>query len=139
MRIQLQFPEKSCFSTTLRIRVSDLNYANHLSNDKLLTYAHQARVELFAQWGCTELQFDGVGIIMTDAAIVFKAEGHLHDELRIEVAVADVSRLGFDLYYKLINTQTQQEVAIIKTGIVCFNYETRKVASLPERIRELLG
>jgi len=138
MRIKLSEPKSYCFSTTLKIRVTDLNYANHLSNDRLLTYAHQARVELFAAWGQSELNFGGMGIIMTDAAVVFKAEGHLNDKLIIWVGIEDISHLGFDLYYKVVNEQTGQEVALIKTGIICFDYSSKKVVAIPRVIVDIL-
>jgi len=138
MRIQLPKPEKYCFKTTTIVRINDLNYANHLSNDKLLCYAHQARVELFESWGQSELDFGGTGIIMTDAAVIFQAEGHLNDLLQIEVAIKDISRVGFDLYYQVSQQKSQQAVALIKTGIVCFDYQRKKVARIPSSILPLL-
>jgi hypothetical protein len=48
-------------------------------------------VELFASWGQEELKFGGIGIIMTDAAVIFLTEGHLNDRLKIEVGLADIS------------------------------------------------
>ncbi len=139
MRIKLEQPQQYIFSMHLTVRVSDLNYGNHLSNDRLLTYAHQARVELFQSWGFSEMNFAGKGVIMTDAAIVFKSEGHLNDELQIDVAVEDISKIGFDLYYKVINTKTEKEVAEIKTGILCFDYQLKKVVAIPEEIVQILN
>ena len=139
MRIKLEQPQQYIFSMHLTVRVSDLNYGNHLSNDRLLAYAHQARVELFQSWGFSEMNFAGKGVIMTDAAIVFKSEGHLNDELRIDVAVEDISKIGFDLYYKVINTKTEKEVAEIKTGILCFDYQLKKVVAIPEEIVQILN
>ena len=134
MRIKIEAPTQYIFETTITVRVTDLNYADHLSNDRLLTYAHQARVELFASWGQEELKFGGVGIIMTDAALVFLAEGHLNDVLKIEVGLTDISKVGFDLIYRLTNIKTQKEVAMIKTGIICYDYDRKKVVAIPEVI-----
>ncbi len=139
MRVKLQKPDQFLFSTQVQVRVSDLNYANHLSNDKLLVYAHQARVELFKSWGQEELNFGGVGIIMADAAIAFQSEAHLGDLLNIEVAVEAVSRVGFDLYYQLTQEDTGKAVALIKTGIICYDYDQRKVVRIPEAIKPYLG
>jgi acyl-CoA thioester hydrolase len=139
MRIKLEKPDQVLFSTHTKVRVTDLNYGNHLSNDKLLAYAHQARVELFEHWGQHELAFGGVGIIMADAAILFQSEGFLGDELRIDLGVKDISRVGFDLYYQITNIKTGKELALIKTGIICFDYEQKKVVSIPEPIKAFLG
>lgn len=134
MRIKLKTLDHYFFSTMLVIRVDDLNYADHLSNDRILTYAHQARVEFLAAWGYTELEMAGVGIIMTDAAVVYKSEGHLGDKLQIEVGLDDLSRVGFDLYYRIINIATQKEVAQVKTGIICYDYTLKKVVTIPKEV-----
>ena len=136
MRIKLKTLESYFFSTDLVIRVDDLNYADHLSNDRILTYAHQARVEMLAAWGYKELEFGGIGIIMTDAAVVYKSEGHLGDKLRIDVGIDDLSRVGFDLYYRITNIKTGKEVAQVKTGIICYDYSLKKVVTIPKEVLE---
>ena len=130
MRIKLEEPNKYIFSTFLKIRVSDLNYGNHLSNDRLLSFAHQARVEWLESLGYSEMDFGGNGIIMTDAAVIYKSEGHLNDELKIDIGLADFSSSGFDVYYKINNLSNSKELALIKTGILCFDYQNKKVCRI---------
>lgn len=137
MRIKLEMPKKSFFRTSVKIRVSDLNYGNHLSNERVLAFAHQARVEWIASLGYSELDFGGAGIIMTDAAVVYKSEGFLNDIIDIELAINDISRVGFDLYYDM-RKQGGTELAIVKTGIVFFNYQDKKVTSIPEAVQEII-
>ncbi len=137
MRIKLEMPEKAFFRTSVKIRVSDLNYGNHLSNERVLAFAHQARVEWLASLGYSELDFGGAGIIMTDAAVVYKSEGFLNDIIDIDLAINDISRVGFDLYYDM-RKQGGRELAIVKTGIVFFNYQNKKVTSIPEAVLEII-
>lgn len=137
MRIKLEMPKKAFFSTSVKIRVSDLNYGNHLSNERVLAFAHQARVDWIASLGYSELDFGGAGIIMTDAAVVYKSEGFLNDIIDIELAINDISRVGFDLYYDM-RKQGGTELAIVKTGIVFFNYQDKKVTSIPEAVQEII-
>lgn len=136
MRIKLDEPKKYIFSTFTKIRVSDLNYGNHLSNDRLLSFAHQARVEWLDSLGFSELNFGGNGIIMTDAAVIYKSEGHLNDELKIELGLADLSRSGFDIYYKIVNQRNNKELAMVKTGILSFDYSNKKVCSIQQEVLE---
>ena len=75
-----------------------------------------------------------VGQIIADAAVVYKSESFLGDVLDIQVAVADIGRVGFNLFYKITNKATQKEVARGRTGIVCFDYESRKVTSIPSTL-----
>ena len=136
MRIKLDEPKKYIFSTFIKIRVSDLNYGNHLSNDRLLSFAHQVRVEWLDSLGFSEMNFGSNGIIMTDAAVIYKSEGHLNDELKIELGLADLSRSGFDIYYKIVNQRNNKELAMVKTGILSFDYSNKKVCSIQQEVLE---
>ncbi|SFC82709.1 Acyl-CoA thioesterase FadM [Flexibacter flexilis DSM 6793] len=137
-RIKLDLPSVFSFSTEVPIRVTDLNYGGHVGNDTILSIVHEARVQYFNSLGYTELSLAGVGVIMADSAIVYKSESFHGDTLRIEVAAAEFSKYGFDLYYKLSNKATGKTVAEAKTGIVCFDYQIRKVAALPTEALEKL-
>jgi len=68
---------------------------------------------------------------MIDSAIQYKSEGFYGDELLVEVAVNDFTGIGCDFVYRLTNKNTNKEIAVAKTGIVFFNYEKRKTASVP--------
>ncbi|HEY0744504.1 MAG TPA: thioesterase family protein [Chryseosolibacter sp.] len=132
-RIELALPEKFLFSTELSVRVTDLNYGNHVGNDSVLSLMHEARLQFYRTLGFkNELSFEGpVGQVISDAVIVYKAEAFYGDILVCEIAAADFNKYGFDLLYRLTNKATMKEVARGKTGIVCFDYDKRKVASIP--------
>ena len=129
-RVHIDFPEHVQFTTVISVRITDLNYGNHLGNDAVLSLMHEARVRFLQHFGYSELDVAGVGIIMSDAAIQFKKEAFYGDELTIEIATGDFTRVAFDMYYRLKNNQ--QEIVVAKTGIVCFDYALRKVAPVPE-------
>lgn len=133
-RIQLEFPESFIFSCELAVRASDLNYGNHVGNDSVLTLMQEARIIFYQSLGYkNELNFEGsIGHIVADAAVVYKSEAFLGDVLQIQIAISDYSKYGFDMYYRLINKQTAKEVAIGKTGIVFFDYDKRKVSTIPQ-------
>ena len=137
MRVQLQFPEAFSFQTEILVRVTDLNYGNHLGNDALLSMLHEARVQFLQNLGYSELNVEGAGMIMADVAIIYKGEGFYGDKLTIKVTAAELSKYGFELYYHVLN-QHGKEIAQAKTGMLCFNYETRKLMSLPEKAAEKL-
>ena len=81
--MKIEMPDKLAFSTEIEVRVTDLNYGNHLANQQFLAYAQEARVRFFATYGFTELDFGGVSLIQADAAITFKGEGHLGDVVQV--------------------------------------------------------
>jgi len=131
-RIKIDMPDNYSFSTEMPVRISDINYGGHLSNDAVLSMVHEARVRYLNSYNYTELDIEGVSIIMTDSAIVYKAEGFHGDQVQIDVTVGDFNKYGCDIYYLLSNKKTAVEIAHAKTGIVFFNYNERKVVGVPQ-------
>ena len=117
-RIELNLPDNFSFSTDVRVRISDINYGNHLGNDALLSLVHEARLQFLQSRGFSELNIDGCGLIMTDAVIVYKSQSFYGDLLTILAAVGDVNKYGCDFFYKVIQKKGGKEVARAKTGIV---------------------
>lgn len=137
-RVKLTLPEKFIFSTNIDVRITDINYGGHLGNDSVLSIMHEARMRLFKEYGFTELDVDGVGIIMTDTAIVYKGESYYGDRLEVNMAVSEISRLGCDIFYH-ITLEDGKEIVRAKTGIAFFNYDLKKVVSPPGAFIEAMG
>lgn len=135
-RITLELPSQFIFSTTLTVRVSDINYGGHVGNDAILALMQDARVIFYRTLGFAgEVSFEGtVGQIIADAVVVYKSESFLGDQLQVKIAVDDFNKYGFDMFYLITNLSTGKETARGKTGIVCFDYDKRKVASIPESL-----
>ena len=134
-KVKIALPEKFIFKTEIPIRISDINYGGHLGNDAVLSVAHEARLRFLKHNGFTELDIDGAGIIMVDAAVQYKSEGHYGDVLTVEVAVNDFTSVGCDIVYKMSNNKTGKIVAIVKTGIVFYDYENKKVKPVPGKFK----
>jgi len=134
-RIKLDMPDNYLFSTELNVRISDINYGGHMGNDAVLSMVHEARLRFLKHYHYTEFDVENAGIIMTDSAIVYKAEGFHGDRIQVDVAVADFNKYGCDIYYLLSNKDTAVEVAHAKTGIVFFDYDERRVVPVPEGFR----
>lgn len=130
--MKLEMPSKWAYSTEIEVRVSDLNYGNHLANQQFLAYAQEARVRFFAKYRFTELDFGGVALIQADAAITFKGEGHLGDVVQIQVALEQTGTSSFNVFYKFVNTTKNKPMAEIRTAIVCFDYEKGKPVGLSD-------
>lgn len=139
-RIKVDLPEKFSFSTRIKIRITDLNYGGHVGNDTFLSLIHEARQQFFKHHGYAELEFDGHGVIMADAAIEFKSELNYGDEIEVFVAATNFTRLGFDLYYKLevLGSPVNILAGKAKTGMLCYNYDAKKVISLSETAKQKL-
>ena len=133
-RIKIELPGKQLATMELAVRITDINYGNHLGNDSLVGLLHEARMQWLRSLNFTELDIDGTGLIMSDLAVEYKAEVFYGDILSVSIFVNDVSAVSFDLYYSVLN-QNNVLIAKAKTGMVCYNYEKKKVASMPESLK----
>jgi acyl-CoA thioester hydrolase len=140
-RIKIDLPEQFSFSTSIPVRITDLNYGNHVGNDAVLSIIHEARMQFLKNFGYTELEFAGVGMIMSDVAIEFKNELFYGDIVIASVMATEFSKVGFDIYYKLEKASGDKNnliVAAAKTGMVCFDYSRKKIVPIPEEARRNL-
>lgn len=80
---ELEFQEPVVFSCELTIRISDLNYGNHLGNDRIVSLLHEARVQFLSAFQYTEMNLESVGLILRDLSVVLKREMFYGDALRI--------------------------------------------------------
>ena len=139
-RIKINLPKNFFFNAAIPIRITDLNYGGHVGNDTILSLVHEARVQFLNHFHYTELNFEGVGLIMSDVAIEFRSELFYGDVIKAHVAVGDFSKIGFDIYYKLVNEKNERVTATAKTGMVCYDYEKKKVVAVPEEaVKKLTG
>jgi len=134
-RIKIELPRKFIFKIEIAIRVTDLNYGGHLGNDSVLSICHEARLRFLKDLGYSELDVDGSGIIMSDAAIQYKGEGFHGDELIIEIGVADFTKNRCDFDYRITNKETGKIIALVKTGIVFYDYKLRNIVAIPEKFK----
>ncbi len=136
-RVELNLPETFKFSTEIAVHIGDINYGGHLGNDAMLSLIHEARLRFLKKYSFTEADIDGVGLIMTDVVVVYKAEVFHGDILVFDVTVNDFSRTGCDFLYRITDKQKGREVARAKTGIVFFDYQTKKVVAVPKKFKDI--
>jgi acyl-CoA thioester hydrolase len=136
-RLHITLPNTFHFSTELPVRISDLNYGNHVGNDSILTIMQEARALFYKSLGFkSEVEIDGsIGQVVADAAVVYKSESFFGDVLIVELSIQEFHKFGFDMLYRITNKESGREVARGKTGIICFDYEMRKMAPVPEMLR----
>ncbi|MCX6324771.1 MAG: thioesterase family protein [Sphingobacteriales bacterium] len=139
-RIKLQIPERKLIALKIPIRITDLNYGQHLGNDSLVTILHEARVQWLFSLGYTELDAGGSSLIMGELIVNYLGECFYPDILDIEIFSGDCSRSGFELYYRVATTRQGQQmaIAIAKTSMVCFDYTSRAIVALPIGLKKIL-
>lgn len=140
-RVKLELPENFLTTITIPIRITDLNYGKHVGNDSFVSIIHEARVQWLHQHHLSELGINGTGLIMSDLAVEFKQESYYGDVIDIKIGVAEISKVSFELYYSLSTTRNDKNILLAnaKTGMVCYDYTAKKVAALPEELKNILN
>jgi acyl-CoA thioesterase FadM len=139
-RIKIDLPDNFSFTCHIPVRITDINYGGHVGNDTVLSILHEARMQFFNSFGYTEMNFAGTGMIMADVAITFKSELFYGDTVIASVAAAEISTIGFELVYQLEKEVVGKKILVAKakTGMICYDYEKKKIVAVPEAGKQKL-
>ena len=139
-RVKLIIPENKIAVITVPVRITDINYGNHLGNNSFVSIINEARVQWLHQYGYTELNIEGTGLILADLMVEFKNESFYGDIIEVIIYVTEISKVSFELYYQLSAKRDDKIIllALAKTGMVCFDYRAKKVIAIPEKLKGIL-
>jgi acyl-CoA thioester hydrolase len=138
--IKSKFPVTFHFSCEIPIRINDINYGGHVGNDRILLYAHEARVQFLAHHGYTELALGGTSILLTRASLEIRKEIFFGDKLVVSVAAIDFTSKGFELIYKMerLGKNENELVAAVLTSQMCYNYQAKQTELVPAEVQQKL-
>lgn len=136
-RIKLKIPDTRLFSTEITVRISDINYGNHLGNEMILSFMQETRLRFFQSLGYRdELNIEGIGTIQADAAIEYRGESFHGDVIKCSLFLGDLGRRSIDFYYVLENADNSRLIARGKTGIAFYDYQLKTTVSIPPALLE---
>ena len=141
-RVKIDLPTKFFnISISIPVRITDINYGDHVGNDSLVAIIHEARMQFLQHHGFTELDIEGVGLIMSDLLVEFKNESFYKDVINVKMGSDNIAKVSFELFYQLTTTRNNEEMIIAnaKTTMVCYDYGLKKVAALPEKLKDILS
>lgn len=118
------------FTIPLKVRVSDLNYGNHVGYQNFFSFFQEARIAYLGQFGFTELDIDGSGMIVAEANCKYKRELYLNDQIKVGCAVREVKSKMFVMDYQISKDDSVCAEGFTKN--FCYDYATRAVSRLPE-------
>jgi acyl-CoA thioester hydrolase len=132
-RVKLEIPVDKIFTIGIKVRISDINYGNHVGNDALVSIIHEARMQWLSHNNFTELNIGDAALIMVDLAVEYKAESFYGDTLNVAISIGEITKISFEIFYEITTTRNDKKILIAnaKTGMVCFDYETKKVTRVP--------
>ena len=137
-RIRLEPPKNIVFATTLDVRVTDLNYGRHLGHMELVGLLHQARVRFLDAHGMTEMNVEGLVLIVVDLAVSYRSEAFIGQTLGIDIGLAFEGSRGVGFTYAVRNQDTGTLVALARTGVVFADPESHTVVQAPPIFRGLV-
>ena len=139
-RVKLHLPEYSLGFFTVPVRITDINYGNHVGNNAMVEIIHEARMQFLQLHGFTELKAGGTALIMSELSVEFKQESFYPDVLVVSVYCGEISRVSFELLYRISVEREGKTILIAnaKTGMVCFDYAKRVTESVPEGLKGIL-
>ena len=122
------------FSIPYTVHIADINYGGHVSNAAVLNFFQDARIAYLKQFGYSELDIGGCGLILPEAHVLYLAEMFLGEELRIGVRISELRNAAFIMAYGIEREGTM--TAEGTTNLVAFDYQARKPRRLPDPFRE---
>jgi YbgC/YbaW family acyl-CoA thioester hydrolase len=140
-RVKLQFPAYNpLFTATIPVRIGDINYGNHVGNDSILSIIHEARMLMLRHHGYSEMNAAGNAMIMADVMIAYKGESFYGDTLIVKVFAEEITASTFNLLYHIsvVRDGKTSDIAHAKTGMVCFDYATRKIVAMTAELKQFL-
>ena len=79
----LKYKEVICFTFNYIIKQEDLNYGNHVGNERALLFFQWAREEFLRANNLSETDIgDGSGFIQTEATVQYKKQLFLNQEIK---------------------------------------------------------
>ena len=130
-------PEKYIFTHKYRVRVSDVNYGNHLDFSALVRILGDVRGVFLKRNGYHDLDVGGVGVITTNLVVNYKKEAFFDDELAICLNFKKVSKHRVNILFEVLDCKSMHEVANATIGLAFYNYLKKKPVPIPNEFIEI--
>ena len=130
-RVKITLPDKFVFSTTIPIRIGDINRGGHLGHESFLVIIEEARERFFQSFGYSSGDNGSVGFIMADLSIMYLRQGSYGQTLKVEITITDLTAKAFDIIHKVTDAETGLEIARAKAGCLFYDYQQQKI--IPQR------
>ncbi len=137
-RVRLDYPGPTLFTAEIPIRITDINYGNHLAHDRLVSLLHEARLQFFRAFGFTEHDIEGRAILLVELAVTYHREAFYGQTLRVETAIGEAGSRSCAVLYRVTDAANGETVALARTGIVFIDPASRRVVPIPPGFRALI-
>ena len=125
------------FTFYYTIKQEDLNYGNHVGNERALLFFQWARESFLRQNNLSETNIgDGNGFIQIEATVQYKKQLFLNQ--KIEVRITKIGIKGLKIIFEH-EIYSEQDIAITGTAtVLAYNYEEQKVKKVPANFKAIV-
>ena len=125
------------FTFNYTIKQEDLNYGDHVGNERALLFFQWARESFLRQNNLSETNIgDGNGFIQIEATIQYKKQLFLNQ--KIEVRITKIGIKGLKIIFEH-EIYSGQDLTITGTAtVLAYNYEEQKVKKVPANFKEIV-
>ena len=122
------------FKTSISVRITDHNYGDHVANSVFVEYLHEGRAQFLASLGYSEMDVEGVSLILSELNVKYAKQDTYPDTLHLEIALSNIRGTRFDMDYRGID-DSGDLLIIAKAEIAAIDYATGKPLRLPEAFK----
>ena len=118
------------------IKQEDLNYGNHVGNERALFF-QWTRESFLRQNNLSETNIgDGSGFIQVEATVQYKKQLFLDQKIEVRITKIEIKGLKIIFEYEIY---TGKELAITGTAtVLAYNYEEQKIKKIPAKFKEIV-
>ncbi len=126
---------KNFFETEYKVIVSDINYGDHMGNERALIIFQQTRMEWLNSIGYDEADIEGKGLIQLESHVYYLKEVFMGEKLLCRITGVEPERITFNIEYEIIKENNETAVKGT-TKMAVFDYEKKKIARIPKEFLE---
>ncbi|EAA23356.1 ESTERASE [Fusobacterium vincentii ATCC 49256] len=119
------------------IKQEDLNYGNHVGNERALLFFQWTRESFLRQNNLSETNIgDGSGFIQVEATVQYKKQLFLDQKIEVRITKIEIKGLKIIFEYEIY---TGKELAITGTAtVLAYYYEEQKIKKIPAKFKEIV-
>ena len=119
------------------IKQEDLNYGNHVGNERALLFFQWTRESFLRQNNLSETNIgDGSGFIQVEATVQYKKQLFLDQKIEVRITKIEIKGLKIIFEYEIYSGK---DLAITGTAtVLAYNYEELKIKKIPANFKELI-
>ena len=119
------------------IKQEDLNYGNHVGNERALLFFQWIRESFLRQNNLSETNIgDGSGFIQVEATVQYKKQLFLDQKIEVRITKIEIKGLKIIFEYEIYSGK---DLAITGTAtVLAYNYEEQKIKKIPANFKELI-